>query len=128
MAVGLALVAAAYALAFAGALAVAPWGLALGSTAILAAILWLGARRRGRTPRAFGVVILVVSLSTALGAAVALLAAPPRADGPLLLGLPLVTAVLLLLVGAVPLVVLPLAYALRFDRDVMPRDELKAND
>ncbi len=120
--VGLVLVGAGYALAFAGDSPLAPWGLALGATAILAAILWLGARRRGRLPRALGITIVVVALCTAGGFALALLAPVARGGGPLLLGLPRTTAVMLLLVGCVPLVVLPLAYALRFDRDVMPDD------
>ncbi|MEX2182359.1 MAG: hypothetical protein WD771_09980 [Gemmatimonadaceae bacterium] len=101
---------------------VGPWCLAVGSTAILTALLWLGARRRGGVAPALGAVVVVVALTTLGGLAFALLASPPAVDGPLLLGLPRVTAVMLLLTGAVPLVALPLAYALLFDRHVMPAD------
>lgn len=122
LSLGLALVAGAYALAFAGESPLAPWGLALGSTAILSALLWLGGRRRGRLPPVMAWVIGIVALSTAGGFAIALLAPSPTADGPLLLGLPRATAVMLLLTGVVPLGLLPLAYALRFARDVVPDD------
>lgn len=112
---GLLLLAGGYAMAFAGAPPLAPWALALGATLVLTAILWLGGRRRGRLPRALAIATLVAALATFGGFAYALLAPAPLADGPLLLGLPRVTAILLLLVGAVPLIALPLLYAASFD-------------
>jgi hypothetical protein len=123
--VGLLLVSAAYVLAFVGSTVIAPWGLALGAACILAAMLWLGARRAGRLPRLLGVALALAALATAGGFAWALLAPPPAADGPLLLGLPRATALMLLVSGAVPLVVLPLTYALAFDRDVLDDDALR---
>ena len=90
---------------------------------MLTAIHWLAAQRRGRAPAALGVVIAIVGLATLGGFVIALWAAPPTADGPLLFGLPRVTALMLGLTGLVPLVVFPLAYALLFDRHVMPRNE-----
>jgi hypothetical protein len=57
----------------------------------------------------------------AAGFVVVLLLPAPVAGGPLLLGLPRLTAILLLSVGALPLVVLPIAYARAFDAEVMPR-------
>lgn len=115
---GLVSVATAYAIAFAagGALSsAAPWALALGATLVLTALLWLGGRRRGKLPRALAVATALSALATFGGFAFALLAPPPVASGPLLLGLPRVTAILLLCVGAVPLVVLPLLYAAAFE-------------
>jgi hypothetical protein len=123
--VGLLLVAAAYALAFAGNAALAPWGLAVGAACVLAAMLWLGARRAGRLPRLLGIALAIAALATAGGFAWALLAPPPTADGPLLLGLPRTTALMLLIAGAVPLVVLPVAYAFAFDREVLDDDTLR---
>jgi hypothetical protein len=117
-------VASGYALAFAGS-AFAPWGLALGAACVLAAMLWLGARRAGRLPRRLGAALTVAGLATAGGFAWALVAPPPIAGGPLLLGLPRATTVMLLLVGAVPMVVLPLAYAFAFEREVLDDDTLR---
>jgi hypothetical protein len=122
--VGLLLIVSAYALALAEH-ALAPWGLALGAACVLAAMLWLGARRAGRLPRTLGVALTIAGVATASGFAWALLAPAPAAGGPLLLGLPRVTAVMLLLAGAVPLIVLPLAYALAFDREVLDDDTLR---
>jgi len=112
---GLLLVAGGYALAFAGGGPLAPWALALGTTLVLAAMLWLGGRRNGRMPRALAVATLTTALATFGGFAFALLAPAPTADGALLLGLPRVTAILLLLVGAVPTIAMPLLYAAAFD-------------
>jgi hypothetical protein len=112
---GLTLVAGAYALAFAGGGALAPWALALGATLVLTAMLWLGGRRRGRLPRALAAATVLCAVATFGGFAWALIAPAPAADGPLLLGLPRVTAILLLLVGVVPGIVMPLLYAAAFD-------------
>jgi hypothetical protein len=123
--VGLIAIATAYGIAFLGTpdSVLGPACLAAGATAVLTAILWLAARRRGRVPQALGVVIAVVAVATIGGFVIALWAAPPAADGALLLGLPRATVLMLGLTGLVPLVVFPLAYALLFDRYVMPRDE-----
>ena len=114
---GLLLVAGAYALAFAGGGPLAPWSLALGTTLVLAAMLWLGGRRRGAMPASLAAAAILAALATFGGFAFALAAPAPVADGPLLLGLPRVTAILLILVGAVPSVALPLLYALSFDEE-----------
>lgn len=123
--VGLLLVALAYALAFAGSTTLAPWGLSLGAACVLAALLWLGARRGGRLPRRLGAALAIAGAATAAGFAWALVAAAPTAGGPLLLGLPRVTAILLIVAGAVPLVLLPIAYAVAFDREVLDDDTLR---
>jgi hypothetical protein len=102
-----------------------PWGLASGSAVVLTALLRLSARRSGRIPRALHVATVVVLAATAAGFGVALLAPPATADGPLLLGLPRITAILLLLVGLVPLVVLPAVYARAFDRDILSAADLE---
>jgi hypothetical protein len=114
---GLVLVAIAYALAIAGGSALAPWALALGATLVLTAMLWLGGRRRGRLPRALAVACALAALATFGGFAYALLAPAPTADGALLFGLPRTTAILLALVGVVPMLALPLLYAAAFRED-----------
>jgi hypothetical protein len=123
--VGLLLIAGAYALAFAGNAVLAPWPLALGAAEVLAAMLWLGARRAGRLPRILGGALAIAAIATAGGFAWALLAVPPAAGGPLLFGLPRTTTLMLLLAGAVPLLVLPVAYTIAFDREVLDDDSLR---
>ena len=129
---GLLLVAAGYVVVLLDtAVAFGPWGLALGSAAVLTALLRISARRAGsapragRIPRAMHVATLVVFGATVAGFGVALVSPPATADGPLLLGLPRITAILLLLVGLVPLVVLPVVYASAFERDILSADDLE---
>lgn len=114
--VGALAVATAYLATFAGPLALAPWMLAAGSTLILTGLGLLGVGP-GR-PRLTGAVLVACALTFA-GFAVALLQSAPTADGPLWLGLPRATALMLVITGAVPLVLLPIAYGLWFDREVM---------
>ncbi len=126
--VGLLAVAASYAATAAGvAAAVAPFWLALGSTAVLAGLAVLGAARGGRATPRLHAAAAVAFASVALGLVLPLASPPPDAATPLLLGLPRPTALLLLLVGLVPLVVLPVAYASAFDREVLP-DGADASD
>lgn len=99
--------------------AAAPWLLATGSAAVLTAMLRLSAHRRGGVPPALRMAAWLAFIALAAGFAYALAAPRPAAGGPLLLGLPRVTAILLLLAGLVPLVALPLAWARAFDREVL---------
>lgn len=108
---------AAYAVSFVGASPLAPWLLASGATLVLTGLGLLGAG--ARAPRLSAAVLLACALTFA-GFATALLITPHAAGGPLLFGLPRATALLLLLTGAVPLVMLPLAYAAVFTREVQP--------
>lgn len=109
-------VAGAYLAVFANVDAAGPWLLALGTTLLLAGLGVLGAGA-GR-PRLATVVVVACALTLA-GFGSALLAAPPTADGPLWLGLPRATTLLLLLSGLGPLLLLPIAYALCFEREEM---------
>lgn len=127
---GAALVALAYGLSFAltptaplgsGAVAssasaaLAPWVLAIGATLVLTGLGLLGAGPRA--PRLAAAVLLACAC-TLLGFAVALTHAPHAAGGPLLFGLPRATALMLALTGGIPLILLPLAYAWAFPREV----------
>ncbi len=114
--VGALCVAAAYALTFLDAAASsAPWLLATGAVLVLTGLGLLGAG--ARAPR-LAAAVLVACACTLLGFAVALTLAPHTAGGPLLLGLPRATALMLLLTGGIPLVLLPLAYSWAFPREV----------
>lgn len=109
-------VAGAYLATFVGTTAPAPWMLAAGSTLILTGlgVLGVGPRRPRLT-----VAVLVACAFTFGGFALALLHVAPTTDGPLWLGLPRATALMLVVTGAVPLVLLPLAYGIWFEREVM---------
>lgn len=122
---GLLAIVAAYAAALAGvAPHAAPWWLALGSTAVLAGLAALGIARGTRATPLLARAVVLCFASVATGLAVALLMPAPAAGEPLLLGLPRPTAILLTLVGALPLVALPLAYAAAFDREVLSAEDL----
>lgn len=106
----------AYWLTFARDASIAPWLLASGASLVLTGLGLLGAG--ARAPRLAAAVLVACSLTFA-GFAVALLLTPHAAGGPLLFGLPRATTLLLLLTGAVPLVMLPIAYAAVFTREVL---------
>jgi hypothetical protein len=113
------IVALAYAAVFAGTLSVAPWLLAAGATLVLTGLGTLGAGERA--PR-LATAIVIACVFTFTGLAAALVMPAHVAGGPLLLGLPRATTVMLLCTGLVPLVGLPIAYAWLFKREVL-RDE-----
>lgn len=121
-------IAGAYALAFlpGGAPSWAAWGLALGSAGALSSMMALGAVRGGRirpVPLAASVLTFVV-VAGSFGAALVL----PANEGPgatLVLGLPLRAAIVLYGVGIVPILFLPLMYALSFDADTLSDDALE---
>jgi len=100
------------------------WALALGASLVLTGMLALAAARPAGTPRMMRAATWLTFLATFGGLAYALAAPAPVTDGPLLLGLPRVTAIMLLLTGLVPLIALPLAYAHAFDRDVLSREDV----
>lgn len=109
---------------FDGAALLAPMYLAFGASAVPSGILALAAGRPTGTPRALLWTVRLTYAATLAGLVYALVASPPAADGPLLLGLPRVTAIMLLVTGLIPLVVLPLAYARAFEKDVLGEDDI----
>jgi hypothetical protein len=126
--IGIAAIAAGYAAAFtpSGTPSWAPWLLALGIPIALGAIMVLGAARgrRGigplKVPFAFVVVMLVIGF----GAALAL----PATEGPLSelwLGLPARAAIVIYGVGLLPIVVLPIAYALTFETQTLSAEDVE---
>lgn len=94
----------------------APWALGMGTAVVMVASSALGAARRdgglGRLKLPFALVFLILAGGFAL-----VLALPPvdAANPTLFLGLPPRAAVVLLGIGLLPLLVLPIAYALTFD-------------
>lgn len=106
--------------------AAAPWWLASGTTAVLAGLASIGAARRGRRTPILATAIATSFASVAAGFLIPLAMPVPDASMPLLLGLPRPTAILMLLVHAVPLVLLPLAYGAAFEREVLDDADLAA--
>jgi hypothetical protein len=102
------------------------WLLAFGLALLLAATLALGAARSGRRmgllalSLAFTFVVLLGGFGLALW-----LPASERAGMPLLLGLPLRAAIVLYGIGTIPLLVLPLVFALTFHELTPSEDEMK---
>ncbi len=126
--IGITAIAAGYAAAFShgGAPTWAAWLLALGIPVALAAIMILGATRgrRGigalKIPFAFVALVLVIGF----GAALAL----PATEGPLStlwLGLPARAAIVIYGVGLLPIVVLPIAYALTFETQTLSAEDVE---
>jgi hypothetical protein len=125
---GIAAIALGYAAAFGphGTPTWAPWLLALGIPAALGAIMILGATRGGRgvgrlkIPFAFVILMLVIGF----GAALAL----PATEGPLSklwLGLPARAAIVIYVIGLLPIFVLPIAYALTFETQTLSAEDLE---
>ncbi len=103
----------------------AAWTLAIGANGIIMTLMAIGAVRHDRLPRSLAWTFVGLFVLCA-GAFVIALALPANegANGPLLLGLPLRTAIVLYSVGVVPIAVLPLAYALTFESSTLNADDL----
>lgn len=112
------LIAAAYASAFlpGDAPAWAAWVLMLGTVTVMMAAAGLGALRTGASVRAVGPALLLTWLIVVgCFAAALLLPATDVTEPRLLLGLPVRAAAVLYGIGLLPMLVLPVAYALTFD-------------
>lgn len=121
-------IAIAYASAFSkgGAPSWAPWLLAIGIPAALGAIMTLGATRGDRglgslkLPFLFVFVVLASGFCLALG-----LPANEATGAQLLLGLPLRAAIVIYGIGLLPIVVLPVAYAITFDTQTLSESDIE---
>ena len=100
--------------------------LAVGSNGAIMTLMALGAMRHDRLPRSLAWLFVGLFVLCA-GAFVVALALPARegVGGPLLLGLPLRTAIVVYGVGVLPIFVLPFAYALTFDASTLSDDDLR---
>jgi len=125
---GIAAIGAGYAAAFSrtGTPVWAAWLLALGMPVALGAIMILGAARgrRGIGPLTIPFAFVVAVLVIGFGAALAL----PATEGPLStlwLGLPARAAIVIYGVGLLPIVVLPIAYALTFEAQTLNAEDVE---
>lgn len=124
--VSCALVALSYAAVFAGARGGwAPWTLAIGANGVIMSLMAIGAVRRDTLPRSLVWTFAGLFLFCA-GCFVAALVLPAAegANGPLLFGLPLRTAIVLYGIGVVPIFILPFAYALTFEASTLSEADL----
>ena len=104
----------------------APWLLALGIPVAVGAIMILGAARgaRGVGPLMLPFLFVIAILTIGFGAALAL----PATESPLSrlwLGLPARAAVVIYGIGLLPIVVLPIAYALTFETQTLSADDVE---
>jgi hypothetical protein len=90
------------------------WVFVLSTVSLLTAIIVLGARRSGRKLGVLTIPIGLVALILLGGFSAALLAGPVTAESRLFLGLPAGAAIVVYAIGLLPLVILPVAYALTF--------------
>ena len=119
-------IAAAYASAFLPGVppAWSPWALGTGTAVVMVAASALGAARRetgiGRLKLPFAIVFLILA-----GGFAAVLAMPAVGPDPrLFLGLPAGAAIVLLGIGILPLLVLPVAYAMTFEEMTLSEADL----
>jgi hypothetical protein len=109
-----------------GAPAWAPWLLALGIPVALGAIMILGAARgpMGIGPLKYPFAFVVATLAVGFGTALAL----PSTEGPLSelwLGLPARAAMVIYGIGLLPIIVLPVAYALTFKSQTLNAEDVE---
>jgi hypothetical protein len=98
---------------------------AIATAAMMVAVLVLGAARRGGAGLGgLRWVFLFCFAVLALGFSLALLAPAVTPDAQLFIGLPQGAAIILYVVGLLPLLVLPIAYAVTFDKTTLSVDEL----
>lgn len=117
-----------YASAFAsgGTPAWGPWMLALGIPAALGAIMVLGATRGSQGIGALKLPFLFVFVVLAAGFCLALaLPANEAAGARLVLGLPIRASIIIYGIGLLPIVVLPVAYAITFDTQTLSESDIQ---
>ena len=89
-------------------------GFAVAISALISSLMALGALRRGKLPRVLALIFGATFLTLTAGFYLALSERAPAGDQ-LWLGLPRGAAIILYIIGLLPLLVLPIAYALTFD-------------
>lgn len=103
-----------------------PWLLAVGIPAALGAIMTLGATRgdKGLGPLKLPFLFVFVVLTAGFGLALGL-PANESVGAHLLLGLPVRAAIVIYGIGLLPIVVLPVAYALTFDTQTLSESDIQ---
>lgn len=99
--------------------------LAIGANGVIMSLMALGAVRRETIPRSLVWTFIGLFVLCAGCFVVALLLpAQEGAGGPLFLGLPIRTAIVLYGVGVVPIAILPFAYAFTFESSTLNDEDL----
>jgi len=109
-----------------GAPPVATYVFAVATAVLVVAVLVLGAVRNGRPLGALKWIFTFCFTVIAGGFTLALRAPVPGTSDALWLGLPRGAAIILYVIGVLPLLVLPLAYAATFERTTLSDTELQA--
>jgi hypothetical protein len=105
----------------------APWCFAVGVPGAIVGVMVLGAARgkRGGIGRLIVPMAFVgLALTSGFGLALALPANEAEAS-PLVLGLPVRAAIILYGIGLMPIVVLPIAYAMTFETQTLNADDIE---
>lgn len=103
----------------------APWLMVGGITLLILGLFQLGVRSRHQAmPASVKLGLLFLGLVLLGGFGAALLLPAETATGPLLLGLPRRAALIIYGIGLLPVPVLPLVYALSFERTVLSEASL----
>ena len=100
------------------------YAFAIATAAVMTAIIVLGAARKGKRLGVLGWVFSFTFVVLAVGFSVALNQTTVTTDK-LYLGLPAGAAVILYIVGLLPMAVLPIAYALTFEKTTFDEQELE---
>ncbi len=100
------------------------WFMVLGLATMVVSLMVLGAARRGGGVRRIVVPLAFTFAVLILGFGAALVLPAEHAGARLLLGLPVRTAIVLYGIGLLPMVVLPLTYALTFDEMTLSEGDL----
>jgi hypothetical protein len=109
-----------------GGSSLAPWIAAIGIPTSLTAIMILGAVRGDKGIGSLTLPFLFVALILIVGFVAALaLPATENAGSRLILGLPLRAAIVIYGIGLLPIVVLPVAYALTFETQTLSADDVE---
>jgi len=108
-----------------GAPAWSPWLLAIGTAASIVSVMALGASRPGRDLGILRLAFAATFVVVVGGLGLALSLPAETATTPLWLGLPRRAAILLYGIGLLPVLFLPVAYAMTFDRVTLSEDDLR---
>lgn len=122
------LIAVAYASAFlpAGTPVWAPWFMAIGTALAMVSAMVFGAARTDRPLGPLAWVFGAAFVLIAGGFSLALVLTPPEGGEPIWFGLPRRAAILIYGVGLLPVFLLPVAYAMTFDRVTLSDADLAA--
>lgn len=100
------------------------WFMVIGLATMVVSLMVLGAARRGGGVRRIAFPLAFTFVVIVIGFAAALVLPAESVGGRLVLGLPVRSAIVLYGIGLLPMVVLPLTYALTFDEMTLSAEDL----